>query len=140
MKTCSRCKKTKPLSEFYEFKARGGHQSYCKLCNKSSRAAYYQKKKARYRENKQKLRASLIEEMRQLKADTPCADCGNSFEHFKLEFDHREPAGKTANVSEIAASGCREKFYEEVAKCDIVCGTCHLGRTWERRQHAPQGE
>ncbi len=48
MKTCSKCKETKSLSEFYKYiYSKDGAQSICKICsyNHVKKYAYYQKKK-----------------------------------------------------------------------------------------------
>ncbi len=39
-KVCSRCKKVKPLSEFYKGKGRFGRDPYCKLCKVQVGCAY----------------------------------------------------------------------------------------------------
>lgn len=41
MKTCSKCKRTLALGEFYKRKrSPDGHQAYCKECERSHKAAY----------------------------------------------------------------------------------------------------
>lgn len=35
MRTCFKCKREKPISEFYPHRARGGFQSYCKTCSRA---------------------------------------------------------------------------------------------------------
>ena len=46
MKKCSKCKKEKPLTEFYNHKeCRKGKNSQCKKCVKEIRATYIKKKK-----------------------------------------------------------------------------------------------
>lgn len=54
MKTCSTCKKSKPLKEFYNNKSKpGGKDNQCKVChNKSGKASFkkYQQTK-KYKEH-----------------------------------------------------------------------------------------
>ncbi len=58
----------------------------------------------------QKLACSLCGETRQ-----PC-----------LQFHHRDPSQKDANLSEALASWSIERLQEELAKCSVLCANCHL--------------
>ena len=58
--------------------------------------------------------------------DVPCADCGERYPPYVMQFDHR--AGKVDNLSSMA-SHKTEKILAEAAKCDIVCANCHAIRT-----------
>lgn len=59
----------------------------------------------------------------------PCVDCGQT-DIRVLEFDHRDPARKVANVGRMARSGVSvEAVIREVAKCDVRCANCHRIRT-----------
>lgn len=60
-----------------------------------------------------------------------CVDCGYE-DSRALEFDHVPERGvKVANVAEMV--GLRI-FWDEVAKCDLVCANCHAIRTNIRGQ------
>ena len=63
----------------------------------------------------------------------PCHDCGITYPPIVMQFDHRDPSGKSFNV---AQSWCRatDAVLKEAAKCDIVCRNCHRDRTFRRRQ------
>lgn len=65
------------------------------------------------------------------KTSKGCADCGWNKHHAGLEFDHLD--GKEYNVGNMA-SFSMAKILKEIAKCEVVCGTCHNMRTWNRRQ------
>lgn len=84
---------------------------YCKVC----RSAYA---KARIAERQ--------ELFKQLK-DVPCADCGERYPHFVMDFDHVR-GEKYMNVGQMKMAKL-ERILEEVAKCDVVCANCHRIRT-----------
>ncbi len=68
--------------------------------------------------------------------DTPCLDCHRSFAWYVMEFDHREPGQKTAEVTRLSGQASLRRLLEEIAKCDIVCANCHRVRTHVRRESA----
>ncbi len=58
----------------------------------------------------------------------PCMDCGLSFPHYVIDFDHRDPSEKKLNVGRTRGLVSTK---EEIAKCDVVCANCHRIRTWK---------
>jgi hypothetical protein len=46
-----------------------------------------------------------------------------------LDFDHRDPADKKGNVTELALRKRWRLVLVEIAKCDVRCANCHLRRT-----------
>lgn len=65
----------------------------------------------------------------------PCADCGENYPPFVMDFDHRSDSQKLMNVGDLVrVHAPRELVLEEVAKCDLVCANCHRVRTHGRRQ------
>ena len=68
--------------------------------------------------------------LREYKVQKGCADCGYNAHHAGLEFDHLDD--KYKNVS-CMRNYSMAKILEEVAKCDVVCGTCHNIRTFSRK-------
>jgi hypothetical protein len=64
----------------------------------------------------------------------PCADCGQSYPYYVMDFDHRESEEKICNVADL--NGHRrtslQKLMAEIAKCEVVCANCHRKRTYER--------
>lgn len=60
----------------------------------------------------------------------PCMDCGVKYPSFVMEFDHRDPSTKYAEVGNLASSHWSIKRIDlEIAKCDLVCANCHRIRT-----------
>jgi hypothetical protein len=67
-----------------------------------------------------------------LKADTPCADCGQVFDPVCMDFDHIR-GEKNDNVGSMVARGVSvERIRDEVDKCELVCANCHRVRTADR--------
>lgn len=64
-----------------------------------------------------------------MKSCTPCTDCGQMWEPWQMQFDHRDPSQKTANVMSLIRAGM-PALEAELAKCDIVCANCHMTRTY----------
>lgn len=88
------------------------------------------------REYRKRQYAESVEKVRLYKVEQGCMDCGYNEHHAGLELDHRD--GRTdseVSVSRLFGRGWK-RVQEELDKCDVVCGTCHNIRTWERRQAA----
>lgn len=62
-----------------------------------------------------------------------CADCGSTYPPYVMDFDHKDPVQKRANVGTLI-SGTTARLLEEIAKCDVVCANCHRVRTHVTRQ------
>jgi hypothetical protein len=129
---CSKCHKSKDSSNFSKNeRSKTGLMIWCKTCV----AAY---DKARYPQNKKKIQAMQrvrvaenFEFVRNLKANSPCVDCGED-DPVVLEFDHL--SNKRANISDMVLHGFgQETIKIEIEKCEIVCANCHKRRTHKRR-------
>jgi hypothetical protein len=75
----------------------------------------------------------------------PCADCGDSYPPYVMDFDHRDPVRKLFAITTGSAKlVSREKLIVEIEKCDIVCANCHALRTFaslmERRRRCTPDE
>ncbi|MEP7378397.1 MAG: hypothetical protein ABI725_02430 [Chloroflexota bacterium] len=96
-----------------------------------------------YRRNREREHARIrvrqigqLEMLRDLRR-VPCQDCGGRFEPHQMDFDHRDPATKSFELTKgrvmLMATA---KVLAEVAKCDVVCANCHrlrTQRTWVGR-------
>ncbi len=69
-------------------------------------------------------------EFRKWKEDNPCSDCGNFYPYYIMQLDHT--SDKKFNIAQRSASYGSKYFFEEIAKCDLVCSNCHAVRTHER--------
>ncbi len=55
---------------------------------------------------------------------TACASCGEDNYNF-LDFHHRDPSTKKGIVSRIYQASGEEAALAEIAKCTVLCKTCH---------------
>jgi hypothetical protein len=93
----------------------------------------------RYMNDYMKLRyATNIELIRKYKIGKGCIDCGYNKHHAGLQFDHLVPRNGNTNltIGKMANRGMK-RVMKEIAQCEVVCGTCHGIRTWERRSTPP---
>lgn len=59
----------------------------------------------------------------------PCVDCGEA-DPIVLEFDHRDPETKRAEVGVLISRGASlRRVLAEIILCDIRCANCHRRRT-----------
>lgn len=101
-----------------------------------SQKKWYEKNKARHIANVNARRITVKEEVKSflkaLKESTPCADCGNMFPHFVMDFDHLGD-DKEYIISQMVGSGFGiESIQREIDKCELVCSNCHRVRTFTR--------
>lgn len=114
MKLCPRCGKDSGRSN-----TRNG--SYCKSCRNE---VCDKRNDHRTHEIRTYLKAK--------KTGAPCTDCGLSYPHFVMDYDHVR--GKKTGLISMAASRHWnfKRLDEELAKCDLVCANCHRIRTFTR--------
>lgn len=60
-----------------------------------------------------------------LSANGPCAKCGSEL---ALEIDHIDPSQKTASPGDVWFWN-KEKREAELAKCQVLCHSCHAKKT-----------
>jgi hypothetical protein len=111
MKICSKCSSTK--NEF----PKAGNK--CKPC--------VNEKIYEWRDNKHSATKKYILESKA----HPCQDCGASYPHYVMDFDHR--GDKAFIISKYRTyNKTLENVKAEIAKCDLVCANCHRIRTFTR--------
>lgn len=66
--------------------------------------------------------------------NVPCADCGQRYPYYVMDFDHREE--KSTNVGWMRGCG-RARLEAEIAKCDVVCANCHRERSFGPNAKTP---
>jgi hypothetical protein len=100
---------------------------------KAAQARYFQENKTRIVKSRNIKRNLWRRKIQEIKSVTPCADCGEIFPHYVMDFDHRPGSDKRFNVSAVEKCPSDKAFGEEVAKCEVVCANCHRHRTFIRK-------
>ena len=130
---CALCRVTKPLADFsYKNRTQGRRSSTCRDCSRAYGRAHYKRNRPAYLERARRGRERALEACRRLLLDHlrthPCVDCGES-DPVLLDFDHRDPSTKTANVAALVKRGGMKALVAEIAKCDIRCANDHRRKT-----------
>ena len=96
---------------------------------------YRERNKEFYQNLRRYRRQKMKDHVREFK-EKPCADCGNSYPYYVMDFDHRPGTKKLFEVADYLREkvvSTYEKLDAEIAKCDVVCSNCHRIRTHERK-------
>jgi hypothetical protein len=108
------------------------HQRSQYRADPARRASIRSHSATRAADNRARVRAHL--------SSHPCVDCGEA-DATVLEFDHRDPRTKRANVSSLLQSAhAWATVQREIDKCDVRCANCHRRRTAESRGRTPDEE
>lgn len=132
-RVCAKCQTPKPLGDFgWKNKQLGTLDAYCKPCRREYNREHYTTNKTLYFARNDRAVERLRAFLRELKS-RPCTDCKRSYPPCVMDFDHRDPALKTAQVGQlINRYGSKKRLLEEIAKCDLLCANCHRLRTCKR--------
>lgn len=123
MKTCTKCLKELPFTNFYKnSRSLTGYAHYCKCC-----ASEQVKKSRNLQEHIQKIyarrrkcRAYVLNYL----STHPCVDCGES-NPVVLDFDHISGI-KVESISKmVSISYSLEHIQSEIDKCQVRCANCH---------------
>ena len=103
-------------------KYREENPEHCKKLRKAQYEKHQEKLVEEQRKIRRERRAHLIERL-----GGKCLHCGTTR---NLQFDHIIPADKTFTIAAGLTKSLVE-LYEEVDKCQLLCGKCHLEKTKE---------
>lgn len=136
-KRCARCGRRVAL-ELFPICSHGTPDAWCRPCRaedvRQRRASAPEHMRQIRRESSRRKIREVVERVRALKA-SPCTDCGRSFPHYVMHFDHRDPAIKTKAIATLCRNTVAWARVEaEIAKCDLVCANCHAIRTWKQKE------
>ena len=91
---------------------------------------YYRDNKEEFKKRNKLARKRKTEALIAHKSQ-PCMDCGENYPHYVMDLDHRPGTKKLFQPADAIQKSWRQ-FWEELAKCDVVCANCHRERTWQR--------
>lgn len=124
MKTCTRCKQDKEVTEFYKtVRMKDGLQPSCKSCMNVSYNQSRKKKQPHYQKIARLRGRKNIDLMREWKEARGCKCCGENFGPC-LELHHLDPEQKENDPSTLAISSFNA-FLQEAEKCIVLCANCH---------------
>ena len=96
---------------------------------RAAKQRYYERNRDVYRDKNRRKRERMHDLRRELKSK-PCADCGETFPSYVMDFDHRQRHEKVDQVAMLVSSLSMRRLLTEVEKCDVVCANCHRIRTY----------
>jgi hypothetical protein len=95
--------------------------------------AHYHANKEMWRRKRMKWEAKIRALIVEAKGH-PCADCGGRWHPLVMEFDHLPGMDKRLNLGDAKARKLGlNTIREEIAKCEVLCPTCHRIRTLRRQ-------
>ena len=134
VKQCPRFRRELPLAEFnLKNRSSGRLQVYCRPCSRAYVRDHYQRNRSYYIEKakaqKARDRPRLLRFVLEYLLEHPCVSCGET-DPAVLEFDHIDPATKTAEVAALVSDGNGwRRVLAEIEKCVVRCANCHRRRT-----------
>ncbi len=136
MKTCTKCKTPKNLSEFNkQSRTKDGKHHWCRECQKEEGRDRYKRdpnRRACIRRVDKEFKKAKIETLAAYKIEKGCTDCGYNTHFAALDFDHVTGI-KIANLSHMVRNGLsNQRIKEELDKCEVVCSNCHRIRAYNR--------
>jgi len=118
-KTCIKCKKIKPITEYWSAGIKNGKKYTRRTCIECCR-----KTKRRYKKGKS-------DWYRDFKKNLACEKCGYShlthpsFSPRAIQFHHHND-DKEFSIGDSSRHGYgRKKIVEEIKKCKVLCSRCH---------------
>ena len=124
------------LGEVHQW--RNGHQPWCKPCRKVYDAAYHQRVRDRRRQQKRRRKQEFLAWYWAFKEGLVCTDCGRSYHHAAMAWDHLPGCVKVADVGDLVRHASKRLVLEEIEKCEPVCANCHAVRTFTRGRGVAQ--
>lgn len=140
-RVCRKCKLEKPIEQYSWYRiGEAARQTQCKGCANAAGKRNYQENAQRYKDLAAQRMKIARERLNDIKSK-PCMDCGGVFHPYAMDFDHVR-GEKVDDISRMFRHRFAwAKIEEEIAKCDLVCATCHRLRTVARRQRGgPSGD
>lgn len=136
MKTCSRCKEQKPISEFNKKRA-SGVQPYCRPCQGAYQRDNYEAVRPTalqgIYENRKRRKREIRLFLAGYYSEHPCVDCGET-DLAVLDFDHlfEKNFGLNKAIGNVMPI---ERIKAELENGEVRCSNCHRKITAERSKN-----
>lgn len=142
MKKCSTCKELKPFSDFNKDKSRKeGIKLSCKICSRKNFKRHYERNREFYLDKAKRVKNKIKDDIKRIKEENPCADCGIFYPYYVMDFDHLNSTNKQFCIGQFGFHG-KKQILDEIDKCELVCSNCHRIRSHNRqsikRSHSPR--
>lgn len=123
MKTCSKCGKTKPLSEFHKAKRnKDGYTGQCGECRRAyHRDVYAGARRGAAKKLRKGKRLAILRRYKQMKGCLICGEKRLGCLHYHAPNGHEE--GKVSDIVNKDISW--SKIKSEVFRCVVLCATHH---------------
>jgi len=128
-KQCTKCQAEKPVEFFnWENTEKQIRDKRCKSCTRARCREHYKNNKQQYLKRNRTRSLNARKFVWDYLKNNPCVDCGEA-DPLVLEFDHLDPATKTACVSTLVTRYPLKRTLAEIEKCVIRCANCHRRKT-----------
>ena len=129
---CNKCLKELSTDNFSQkHNSPRGFDYWCLECRKTYTKNYRLNNVEKYRNYTNKHRSDRVNWIQKIKTNVPCADCGNVYEPYCMDFDHL--FDKINDISRMVLDNTpKETILKEIEKCELVCCLCHNLRTTKR--------
>lgn len=125
MKTCTRCKETKPFDDFCkQTRSKDGYQPACKPCMNDLYNRSRKKKQKHYQDVAKKRQKLVVEKYKLWKQTQSCISCGED-DDACLDLHHTNHKEKETHVSDAVYKWSWNRVLKEIEKCVVVCANCH---------------
>lgn len=127
---CGACKIEFPeTTEFFATRKRKRKnkiefQWQCKQCQKKYRKFHYENNKQKYILKAKINRQKSVDNFQDFKRTLKCNRCEES-RWWLLDFHHTDPDKKEGEISFLLRKVSKEKLFEEISKCEVLCSNCH---------------
>lgn len=132
-KICPKCLIELPVESF-NFKKKGlpARNWLCKTCIYEYQKEHYRKYPERQFARNKKFSQKTAKFVHDAKINKPCMDCGRTFIPFAMDFDHVSGKKEFTIAKAVVGTLSVKRVISEMAKCELVCATCHRIRTYNR--------
>ena len=104
--------------------------SYNSDTHKQECKSHYQRNKQYYLDRNKRRIAEFRKIIAEAKGNT-CKDCKREYHQCQLDFDHTGD-DKNFTIAHLGEIHSKKALLEEIAKCEVVCASCHRLRTYNR--------